>query len=57
MGLTKGPEVSSLYNSKCMTKRVVKPLQLQVMFSAENPINPLLILLRSLPASHSTVLK
>ena len=57
MGLTKGPEVSSLYNPKCMTNRRVKPLELQVMFSAENPINPLLILLRSLSASHSSVLK
>ena len=57
MGLTKGPEVSSLYNPKCMTNRRVKPLELQVIFGVENPINPLLFLLQSLSVSHSSVLK
>lgn len=46
-----------LYNPKCMTKRSEEPLELQVMVSAENPINPLLILLRSLSVSYSSVLK
>lgn len=57
MGLAKAQEVSYLYNPKCVTKRSVEPLELQVMFSAENPINPLLFLLRSLSVSHSSVLK
>ena len=57
MGLAEGPKVSSLYNPKCMTKRSEEPLELQVMVSAENPIKPLLILLRSLSVSYSSVLK
>jgi hypothetical protein len=57
MGLAEEPKVSSLYNPKCMTKRSEEPLELQVIVSAENPINPLLILLRSLSVSYSSVLK
>ena len=57
MGLAEGPKVSSLYNPKCMTKRSEEPLELQVIVSAENPINPLLILLGSPSVSYSSVLK
>ncbi|MCY1154675.1 MAG: hypothetical protein MOP50_1155 [Nitrososphaera sp.] len=57
MGLAEGPKVSSLYNPKCMTKRREELLESQVMVSAENPINPLLILLRSLSVSYSSVIK
>jgi hypothetical protein len=57
MGLAEEPKVSSLYNPKCMTKSREEPLELQVIVSAENPTNPLLILLGSPSVSYSSVIK